>query len=173
MRALVLTLLAALPLSCKKDDAGVQLNSPSDCLRVAVVPLGDDDDSAGDDDDSAAPTGDCDPIETIELHPEAGLWTIDRLGTATVSPTFGPAGTEFSVQVLLDHGEELVEQPADTVASATVHVNNGSIDINDFPMEESPGSEWIWYVHLTAGGDPSSTTRCDALCVGLFAAPEE
>lgn len=140
----------------------------TDCFTVNVAPEGDDDDSAGDDDDSAS----ADDFSQIELRSAPGLFDLDVLGTATMTPTGGPAGTRFLISVaLVDTGSEQ-GNPTTAVDRATVIVDNGDIDLSELELEPSPVDERLWTTTLVPGGDPDATTREDQLCLALYTATE-
>ena len=165
----LILLLGALG-GCPKGDGWTLISAQStDCFSVTVTPsAGDDDDSAGDDDDSAA----ADDETVIELRSAPGLFDLAVLGTATLSPASGPAGTEFLIRVaLVDTGGEQ-GNPTTAVDRATIVVDNGDISLNELELEPSPVDERLWTITLVAGGDPDSTTRQDELCVGLYTATE-
>jgi hypothetical protein len=170
MRTLGLVLLLGLIVGCPRGSGWTLISaSETDCFSVTVTPsVGDDDDSAaGDDDDSAAAN------ETvIDLRSAPGLFDLSVLGTATLSPASGPAGTEFLIRVaLVDTGAEQ-GNPTTAVDRATVVVDNGDISLNELELEPSPVDERLWTITLVAGGDPDTTTRQDQLCVGLYTATE-
>lgn len=142
-------------------------NETTDCLTVDVAPAGDDDDSAGDDDDSAAAD------ETvIDLTPLPGIFDLDVLGTASLSPASGPAGTEFNVSVVLVDTGASQGNPTTAVDRVTLVANNGSVALNTMDFDASPVDERLWTITVVAGGDSASTTREDRLCVGLYTATE-
>lgn len=155
--------------ACKKEEEGVQVNAVGDCLRVEVRPgaIEGDDDSASGDDDSAA-TSDCDVVSEVDLVPLAGLFDLESVGQAAVTPARAPANTELTVAVELVDTATAQGNPVEAVARATVSVNNGSFDYDVFEMEESPGDERRWFVRIAAGGLPDTTQRCESLCVALW-----
>ena len=157
-----LLLLAGCP---SQSEYALVNQQASDCFSVSVTPDsdGDDDDSAGDDDDSA------DPGETIELDSIPGVFSMDVVGTARISQTSGPAGTEFFVTVaLIDTGAD-TGNPTTVVERVTLLVDNGDIALNELELDPSPADERNWTITVVAGGDPDTTERTDSLCVGLYA----
>lgn len=167
--SLALLLLASA--GCKNTAGDFELISleESDCLDVTVEPVaGDDDDSAGDDDDSAAAADEV----VIELHPQPGIFELDVLGVARLSPVSGPAGTEFQVSVTLVDIGASQGNPTTAVDRATLVVDNGSLALDVLEMDPSPVDERLWTITVVAGGDPATTTREDRLCVGLYTETE-
>ena len=167
-------LLAALglvlsPLGCRNNTSQYELlsNEDSDCLTVQVAPTGDDDDSAGDDDDSAA-----DETTSINLTPLAGIFDLDVLGTASLEPASGPAGTEFNISVVLEDTGASQGNPTTAVDRATLVAENGSLALDVLEMDPSPVDERLWTITVVAGGDPATTIREDRLCVGLYTETE-
>ena len=150
------------------DDWSLISNADTDCFSVQVLPdapsVGDDDDSAGDDDDSAS-AGDS---LTIDIHSSPGLFDLDVIGEAEISPTEGPAGTRFVISVALVDTGSTQGNPTTSVDRATVRVDNGDLDLNELEMEPSPVDERLWTITLVAGGDPDTTTRNDSICVALY-----
>jgi len=140
----------------------------TDCLTVNVAPDGDDDDSAGDDDDSAASADEV----VIELHPLPGIFELDVLGTATMTPASGPSGTEFNISVVLEDTGASQGNPTTSVDRVTLVADNGSLALDVLEMDPSPVDERLWTITVVAGGDPETTTREDRLCVGLYTETE-
>ncbi len=166
-----LALLLLAPLGCKANAAQYELISTedSDCISVMVAPAsGDDDDSAGDDDDSAVTADET----VIELHPLPGIFELDVLGTATMTPASGPAGTQFNISVVLEDTGSSQGNPATAVGRVTLVVDNGSLALDVLEMDPSPVDERLWTITVVAGGDPETTTREDRLCVGLYTETE-
>ncbi len=166
--ALCLLLLGPL-VGCPQGDSWTLISAAeTDCFTVSVAPDGDDDDSAGDDDDSASP----DDFSQIELRSAPGLFDLDVLGIATMTPNGGPAGTRFLVSVaLVDTGSEQ-GNPTTAVDRVTVIVDNGDIDLSELELEPSPVDERLWTTTLVPGGEPDTTTREDQLCLALYTATE-
>ncbi len=173
-----LTLLAALLLlsACPTDQDHDQLNEAGECFEVVVSPdeaddddSGDDDDSSGDDDDSGVDDDDDVEIDVAELllHARAGFFDIDVIGTATLSPTSGPAGTVFTVVVVLEDTGTDQGNPVDVVDRVTVQVDNGDVTLNEFDLEESPADERRWSARFAAGGI-DATRRTIEVCVALY-----
>ena len=201
----LLTLLL-LSVGCPSDDEFTQLNQDGDCVRVTIEPVsagddddavddddsaGDDDDSAGDDDDSAGDdddaTGDDDDsaepedVSTADLVPLPGFFGLDVIGTASVTPPSGPAGTalDFTIEAVLIDTGEASGNPKDAVDRAVVRVNNGAVEgtsnditLDEWEMEKSPADARRWRLTLRAGGDSDATRRTDELCVVLFSRNE-
>jgi len=165
--ALFLLLVGPL-LGCPSEDPYEGLNGDEYCLAVVVSPdaVGDDDDSAVDDDDSASPQEGTDSL-TIDLHGATGFFDIDVIGTATVTPSSGPAGTRFDLVVVLEDTGTDQGNPTDATDRVTVLVDNGSITLNEFELRESPADERRWSTELQAGGD-EGTRRTDELCIALY-----
>jgi hypothetical protein len=170
---------------CPSADSYDRINQSADCFSVVISPdeQGDDDDSGlvddddsgpGDDDDSALPTDDDDDDDdddedtgTIELNARSGLFDIAVIGSAEITPTSGPAGTRFDiVVVLLDTGTDQ-GNPVDVTDRVTLLVDNGSVTLNEFDLEESPADERRWTIEVEAGGT-AATRRTDSLCVALY-----
>lgn len=147
------------------DEWSLISNADTDCFSVQVLPdAGDDDDSAGDDDDSAS----AEDSRTIDLYSAPGLFDLDVIGEAEISPTEGPAGTRFVISVALVDTGSTQGNPTTSVDRATVRVDNGDLDLNELEMEPSPVDERLWTITLVAGGDPNTTTRNDSICVALY-----
>ncbi|MCO4768931.1 MAG: hypothetical protein KDA24_02805 [Deltaproteobacteria bacterium] len=169
LRFTVGVLLATGLVGCPSSSEWSLINAAdTDCFPISVSPAGDDDDSAGDDDDSA---GD-DDTTVIELHSAPGLFALDVIGTAELTPPSGPAGTRFVLTVeLVDTGSNQ-GNPTTAVGRATVTVDNGDLDLNELEMEPSPVDERFWTITVVAGGDPETTTRQDDICVSLYTTSE-
>ncbi len=136
---------------------------------MVLSPDGDDDDSAGDDDDSAVDDG----VETIDLHAVPGFFDRDVIGTASVTPSRGPAvDTVFSLSVVLVDTRTETGNPVDVVDRATLLVDNGEVTLNEFDLDESPADDARWVIQLGTGGDPTLTRRTDSLCVALYSESE-
>ena len=167
-------LLAALIVfaSCNNDPEYEQLNLETDCLEVVIAPegeAGDDDDSAGDDDDSAADEEPGLSIAEIELVARPGVFQDDvTLGTASVTPSAGPAGTRFLLTAVVEDNQAETGNPIEVVDRVTVKVDNGALTVGEFDMEASPGDESRWTLILAAGG-PESASREDSLCIAVYA----
>jgi hypothetical protein len=190
---------------CPSDDEFTQLNQDGDCVRVTIEPVtagddddaaddddstaddddsaaADDDDSAADDDDSAGDDDDAtDPANSTNLVPLPGFFGLDVIGTATVDPASGPAGTEltFTIVAILEDTGETSGNPIDAVDRAVVRVNNGSVEgtsnditLDEWEMTKSAADARRWRLELRAGGDSSTTRRTDELCIVLFAQNE-
>ncbi len=180
--AVLLGAVLLLALSCQPEIEYEQVNQDSDCLTVRIEPpvfqddddsTGDDDDSAGDDDDSASGSEEAaEDIATINLLSRAGVFATELIGSATVSPTIGPAGTRFTVVVVLDDTGTTDGNPVEVITRATLKVDNGDIIVNEFDMSESPADESRWGITVEAGGDRSTTIRDDLLCVALYTTTE-
>ena len=140
----------------------------TDCLTVTVEPDGDDDDSAGDDDDSAAQADEV----VIDLHPLAGIFELEVLGTATMTPASGPSGTEFNVSVVLEDTGASQGNPTTAIDRVTLVADNGNLALDVLEMDPSPVDERLYTITVVAGGDPENTTREDRLCVGLYTETE-
>jgi len=170
MLGALLVLLVA-PIGCPSSSGEFELvsNETTDCVTAVVVPAsGDDDDSAGDDDDSAAPANE----DVIDLTPLAGIFDLDVLGTATLSPASAPAGSEFHVSVVLEDTGASQGNPTTAVDRVTLVADNGSLTLDVLEMDPSPVDERLWTITVVAGGDPATTTREDRLCVGLYTQTE-
>ena len=180
-----LLLLPALVLltGCPTDDTWDQLNESGECFEVVVSPdaVADDDDSAVDDDDSAVDDDDSavdddddsapddfEPdIAELLLHSRAGFFDIDVIGTATLGPTSGPAGTDFTIVIVLEDTGTDQGNPTDVVTRATIQVDNGAVTLNEFDLSESPADERRWSGVFRAGGT-ADTRRTDEVCVALY-----
>ena len=172
--SLLLILAVALLVGCPSTDPYERLNEVDDCFSVIVSPdeVGDDDDSAGDDDDSAIPTDDDDDaaeptVGTIDVHARDGLFDIEVIATAEITPTSGPAGTRFDIVVVLEDTGTDQGNPTDVTDRVTLIVDNGSVTLNEFDLEESPADERRWTIEVEAGGT-EETRRTDSLCVALY-----
>ncbi|MCP4867736.1 MAG: hypothetical protein GY898_03350 [Proteobacteria bacterium] len=179
--SLILLVLAGALLGCPSTDPYERLNESDDCFSVVVSPdavgddddsSGDDDDSSGDDDDSALPTDDDDDddesdVGIIDVHARDGLFDIEVIATAEISPTSGPAGTRFDVVVVLEDTGTDQGNPTDVTHRVTLIVDNGSVTLNEFDLEESPADERRWTIEVEAGGN-EETRRTDSLCVALY-----
>jgi hypothetical protein len=166
-----LTLLLA---ACNQEVEYERLNVDDDCLTVILSPdeAGDDDDSAaGDDDDSAAgDDDDASDVQTIELHGQPGFFDRDVIGTASITPTRGPAvTTRFFLSVALTDTGNATGNPVEATDRATVIVDNGSVSLAEFDLDASPADPARWAIELGSGGDPDVTRRTDLLCVALYA----
>ncbi len=178
MRLLTLIAMLTLLAACPSTDTHEQLNEEGDCFSVVVSPdfvAGDDDDSAGDDDDSGASDDDDDDdddaaedVEVIDVHARDGFFDIEVIATAEISPTGGPAGTRFDVVVVLEDTGTDQGNPVDATDRVTVQVDNGSVTLNEFDLEESPADERRWTIEIEAGGEPETTRRTDSICVALY-----
>ena len=157
---------------CPSTEPWDRLNMEDDCLEVVVSPDDDDDDSADDDDssvdddDSSSPEQQIDSL-TIDLHGGTGFFDIEVIGTATVTPTRGPAGTRFDLIVVLQDTGTDQGNPVDVTDRVTVEVDNGSITLDEFDLRESPADERRWSTELEAGGT-EQTRRTDGLCIALY-----
>lgn len=173
-----MTLFALLLAGCPSGDEWSLISmADTDCFTVSVSPsAGDDDDSAADDDDSDGDDDDSasadEDVLTIDLHSAPGLFSEDVIGSAEMSPSSGPAGTEFVIRVALIDTGGTQGNPTTAVGRATVTVDNGDIELNELEMEPSPVDERLWTITLVAGGDPEQTRREDSLCVGLYTGTE-
>jgi len=167
---MVMSLCLCMVASCNQDPEYEQLNLETDCFDVVIAPegsVGDDDDSSGDDDDSAAVNG-VDDLE-LSLVARPGLFADDDLGTAYMTPAFGPAGTRFFMTVVLaDNGLE-AGNPIAIVDRVSVKVDNGALTVDEFDMEASPADESRWTLTIAAGGDPATASRDDRLCIAVYA----
>jgi hypothetical protein len=128
------------------------------------------------DDDDAEPG----PSST-DLIPLPGFFGLDVIGTASVTPASGPAGTtlDFTVEVVLVDTGETDGNPKDAVDRAVVRVNNGGVEgtsnditLDEWEMEKSPADARRWRLTLRAGGVVDTTRRTDELCVVLFSRDE-
>mgnify|MGYP007047098999 CR=1 FL=1 len=167
---LPLVLLTLTLLGCEEEITYDRLNVEDDCLSVVLSPDGDDDDSAGDDDDSAVAD---DGVETIDLHAVPGFFDRDVIGTASVTPSRGPAvETVFSLSIVLVDTRTQSGNPVDVVDRATLMVDNGEVTLNEFDLDESPADDARWVIQLGTGGDAMLTRRTDSLCVALYSESE-
>lgn len=175
-----LPLIAALSLALPACEAEVtydRLNAEDDCFSVVLAPAGDDDDSTADDDDSAADDDDsaaADDLDmaTIDLTAVPGFFDRDVIGSASISPTSGPAQTHFDLAVVLTDTRTATGNPVDVVDRVTVLVNNGDLDLSELDLDPSPADEARWAMELGTGGDPELTRRTDRLCVALYSEVE-
>ena len=171
IRLLPLAALSLLVLpACETEVTYDRLNGPDDCLTAVLSPDGDDDDSASDDDDSAT-EGDTDSA-TIDLTAVPGFFDRDVIGSASLSPTRGPAQTRFDLSVVLTDTRTATGNPVDVVDRVTVLVNNGDLDLSELDLDPSPADEARWAMELGTGGDPELTRRTDRLCVALYSEVE-
>ncbi len=169
----LLAFVLLLASACETEVTYERLNDEGDCFDVQLSPDGaddDDDDSAGDDDDSASsPTTDS---ATIDLRAMPGFFDRDVIGSASMTPTQGPARTHFNLAVVLADTRTDTGNPVDVVDRVTVLVNNGDLDLSELDLDASPADEARWAVELGTGGDPEGTRRSDRLCVALYSETE-
>jgi hypothetical protein len=167
-----LLLLLLLAPACETEVTYERLNDGEDCFAVVLSPDAvDDDDSAGDDDDSAAPPPVAD-MDTIDLRAIPGFFDRDVIGSASITPTRGPARTHFDLGVVLADTRTDTGNPVDVVDRVTVLVNNGDLNLNELDLDPSPADEARWAVELGTGGDPELTRRTDRLCIALYSETE-
>ena len=105
--------------------------------------------------------------KVLELRARDGLFDIEVIGSAEITPSTGPAGTRFDVVVvLLDTGTDQ-GNPVDVTDRVTLVVDNGEVTLNEFDLEESPADERRWTIEVEAGGTDDAR-RTDSLCVALY-----
>ncbi|MBN94055.1 MAG: hypothetical protein CL928_08275 [Deltaproteobacteria bacterium] len=160
---------------CPEDPEFEQLNVEDDCLVVIVSP---DAEAAAAVDDPwsvkspQADDGQSGDLASIQLTSRPGVFSEEEIGTASVTPSTGPAGTRFALAVELNDTGEEQGNPMAVIDRVTVKVDNGSLTLHEFELDPSPADERNWTITLAAGGDPESSTRNDSLCVALYASVE-
>lgn len=172
-RFLPLLLPALLLAACETEATYDRLNDESDCFDIVLSPdaADDDDSAAGDDDDSAAEVPVADTA-TIDLTAVPGFFDRDVIGSASMTPTRGPAQTRFNLAVVLTDTRTDTGNPVDVVDRVTILVNNGDLDLKELDLDGSPADEARWALELGTGGDPELTRRTDRLCVALYSETE-
>ena len=103
-----------------------------------------------------------------DLHARPGFFDQDVIGSATLTPGGGAAGTRFDLAVLLEDTGTEQGNPVTVVERVSVLVDNGEVTLNEFDLSESPADERRFVITLQAGGDPAQSRRTDELCVALY-----
>ena len=171
LSVLLLTLLMGS--GCPQEEEFEQLNRDDDCFVVEIGPdLGGSEEpppfpgfkEVPSEDDESEESG-----SSIDLIALPGIFSTDVVGSASMSPAEGPAGTRFFMSVVLDDNGEAQDNPTAAVDRVTVKADNGPINLDEFEMDPSPADESRWTLTLSAGGDSETSTRRDSLCVALYA----
>jgi hypothetical protein len=105
---------------------------------------------------------------SIDLHARPGYFDRDVIGTASMTPGGGPAGTRFDLSVVLEDTGTEQGNPVDIVTRVSVIVDNGVVTLNEFDLSESPADERRFVITLQTGGDPAQVRRTDEVCVALY-----